>query len=785
MTITHYTYYKMYRSLVKYLLLFASFALLAKGVQAQNADFHVVPLPKEVKATGGGNFVLTGKTIICYPESDKKLRKHAQWLAQYVEQATGLKLQVTNLAAQRNCIRLVRSLKSTQKEVYRIRVNGDIVLLDGASEAGLFYAVQTFRKALPVGKVGELTIPAVEVNDHPRFSYRGAHLDVARHFFPADSVRRFIDMLALHGINRFHWHLTDDQGWRIEIKKYPRLTSVGSKRAQTVIGHNTPQYDNTPYGGYFTQKEIKEIVRYAEERYITIIPEIDMPGHMQAALAAYPELGCTGEGYKVWERWGVSDNVLCAGNDRTLRFIDDVLDEVARLFPSEYIHVGGDECPKTKWKQCAKCQARIKAEGLEADGGHTAEERLQSYVIRHAEAHLASLGKKMIGWDETLEGGLAPNATVMSWRGEGGGIEAAKQHHNVIMTPNTYLYFDYYQSDTPADEPEAIGGYLPLSHVYSYEPVPASLTPDEAKYIIGVQANLWTEYIPSFRQIEYMELPRMAALAETQWCDARQKDYSSFLKRLQRLVNHYRLANYNFCKVVYNARLSLSADTLSHAVLATLSTIDGADVHYTLDGTAPTVSSPKYTAPIRITAPCTLRADAFRSWGKAIEVKKSFTFSKSTACPVTLLQRPDPKQTYGGAALLTDGLQGENTNYASGRWIGFCGNDLEAVVDLGKEQSISSASVNVCVAMGYWIVDARSFEVLASADGKEFRLLAKEEYAPAVQGNPDYVIQHKLSFAPTSARYVKFVVTSEKSLPAWHSGHGHHGYVFVDELTVE
>ena len=320
-------------------------------------------------------------------------------------------------------------------------------------------------------------------------------------------------MLALHNINRFHWHLSEDQGWRIEIKSRPELTEIGSKRAETVIGHNSGKYDGKPYGGFFTQEEAKEIVAYAAERHITVIPEIDMPGHMQAALAAYPNLGCTGGPYEVWKIWGVSEDVLCAGNDETLKFIEDVLGEIIQIFPSEYIHVGGDECPKVRWAKCPKCQARIKALGLKSDKNHTAEERLQSFIINHAEKFLNGHGRQIIGWDEILEGGLAPNATVMSWRGVAGGIEAAKQKHDVIMTPNTYLYFDYYQTKDIANEPEAIGGYVPVETVYNYEPMPADLTPEEQKYIIGVQANLWTEYIPTYSQVEYMELPRMAAIS--------------------------------------------------------------------------------------------------------------------------------------------------------------------------------------------------------------------------------------------------------------------------------
>ncbi|MBQ2121418.1 MAG: beta-N-acetylhexosaminidase, partial [Bacteroidaceae bacterium] len=396
---------------------------------AQQTHYDVVPLPNQIVQKQGVAFTLNEKTQICYQKGDKNLKREAQFLSEYVKQTTGLSLKLTTKVGQGNQILLQLDDKIAAPEGYSLKVCDKGVLIQGKTPAGVFYGVQTLRKVL-AGANKSKVLSAVEINDAPRFSYRGAHLDVSRHFITADSVRRFIDMLALHNINRLHWHLTDDQGWRVEIKKYPKLVKVGSYRPETVIGHNTENYDGTPHQGYYTQKEIRAIVKYAQERHITIVPEIDMPGHMQAALAAYPELGCTGGPYEVWKMWGVSDHVLCAGNDKVLQFIDDVLNEIVALFPSEYIHVGGDECPKVRWKDCPKCQARIKEQKLEADHKHTAEERLQSYIIRHAGQHLATLGRKMIGWDEILEGGLAPGATVMSWRGEAGGVEAAKQGHD-------------------------------------------------------------------------------------------------------------------------------------------------------------------------------------------------------------------------------------------------------------------------------------------------------------------------------------------------------------------
>ena len=406
-------------------------------------------------------------------------------------------------------------------------------------------ASQTLRKSIPVAQGVDIALPAVEINDYPRFSYRGAHLDVSRHFFPVDSVKRFIDMLALHNMNRFHWHLTEDQGWRIEIKKYPKLTEIGAWRDRTVIGRNTEEYDNTRYGGFYTQEQAKEIVKYAGERYITVIPEVDLPGHMLAALAAYPEMGCTGGPYEVCPRWGVFEDVLCIGNEKSMQFLEDVMAEIIDIFPSKYIHIGGDEAPRTRWEKCPKCQARIRTEKLKADKNHTAEDRLQSYCMTRIEKLLNSKGRQIIGWDEILEGDVAPNATVMSWRGSAGGIKAAQLGHDVIMTPNDYCYFDYYQSEDTRHEPFAIGGFVPLEKVYSLNPT-ASLTEEQAKHILGTQANLWTEYIPTSEQVEYMVLPRMAALAEVQWTQLEKKDYTNFTTRLAGLIGLYRRDGLNY-----------------------------------------------------------------------------------------------------------------------------------------------------------------------------------------------------------------------------------------------
>ena len=458
----------------------------------QEADYQIIPMPQEIVTASGNPFILKSSVKILYPEGNENMQRNAKFLADYLKTATGKDFVIEAGTEGENAIVLALGTESENPESYQLKVTGDGITITAPTEAGVFYGIQSLRKSLPVAIGAEIALPAVEIKDAPRFAYRGAHFDTSRHFFTVDEVKTYIDMMALHNMNRFHWHITEDQGWRLEIKKYPKLTEIGSKRTETVIGRNSGEYDGKPYGGFYTQEEAKEIVAYAAERYITVIPEIDLPGHMQAALAAYPELGCTGGPYEVWRQWGVSEDVLCAGNDQVLKFLEDVYAELIEIFPSEYIHVGGDECPKVRWEKCPKCQARIKALGLKSDDKHSKEERLQSFVINHIEKFLNDHGRQIIGWDEILEGGLAPNATVMSWRGERGGIEAAKQKHDVIMTPNTYLYFDYYQTKDTENEPLGIGGYLPLERVYSYEPMPTSLTPEEQKYIKReLQASLY------------------------------------------------------------------------------------------------------------------------------------------------------------------------------------------------------------------------------------------------------------------------------------------------------
>ena len=526
-------------------MLMASIPLLLK---AGRADYRIVPLPKSIQTDTTRVFTLQPGMGIAYDANNAEIARTAQFLSEWIAQQTGLQLQLTP-AAKEAAIRLAVSGSPTDKESYVLSVNKTGITIRANQPAGLFRGAQTLRKSLPTD--GPVELPFATITDEPRFSYRGVHLDCSRHYFPVAVVKQYLDLLALHGCNQFHWHITDDQGWRFEVKALPDLAAKGSIRQQTVIGRNSGVYDGQPYSGYYTQDECREIVRYASERYINVIPEIDLPGHMQAALHVYPNLGCTGGPYPVWQIWGVSDDVLCAGNPEVLTFIKTVLGELCDVFPSKFIHIGGDECPKVRWKNCPKCQAKIRDLGLKDDGQHSLENQLQTYINHEVEQFLTSRGRNLIGWDEILEGGLTEGAVVMSWRGVNGGIEAARQHHRVIMTPTDFCYIDYYQLKDTWNIPLAIGGYVPASKIYSFEPlVPGKLSEEEQQYILGPQVNLWTEYIAAPEHLFFMLLPRLDAISEVQWCQPEQKDFDEFKTRLPRMMRLYDRLKVSYCHKV-------------------------------------------------------------------------------------------------------------------------------------------------------------------------------------------------------------------------------------------
>lgn len=513
------------------------------------ADYNVVPLPNSVTMTGGEPFELTPSTTVAYPEGNKDMERNAQFLARYVNDATRMTLSVVPGKAKKG-IRLVLDKKVSGEEAYTIMVDKKGVTIAGSTPKGVFYGVQTLRKSLPVGAATVVRLPSVKISDSPRFVHRGMMLDCSRHFFPLEFVKRYIDLIAMHNMNVFHWHLSDDQGWRIEIKKYPELTIKGSRRSGTVIGYNTALDDSIPYGGYYTQEQAREIVEYARQRYVTVIPEIDMPGHMLAALATYPELGCTGGPYEVGHRWGIYKDVLCVGNDKIYDFCEGVLDEIMQIFPSKLIHIGGDETPTEVWEKCPKCIKR-------AEDNNMTVKQVQSYFTSRIEKYVNSRGRRIIGWDEILGGDISQSAVIQSWRDTKHGRIAAEAGHDVIMSPTSHCYFDYSQADEKNSkyEPTLCGGYIPVEKVYAFEPCDENLSESSRPHILGVQANIWAEYLLYPNQVEYQALPRMAALAEVQWTSGK-KDYQAFLERLNRLVSFYDLYKLTYAKHLWPDRIT-------------------------------------------------------------------------------------------------------------------------------------------------------------------------------------------------------------------------------------
>lgn len=529
---------------MKKLFLLTAFIFCSLLTFAQmTADYNVVPLPQSIELNGKQVFKLNKNTRIIYTEGSDEMERNARFLQEYVEKNIGLRLLFSTNSSKPVANSVVLSLDKSisGEEAYKISVDNKFIIIKASTSAGLFYGIQTIRKSLPTVKTSEVDFPGGRIVDSPRFAYRGMMLDCGRHYFPVEFIKEYIDLIAMHNMNRFHWHLTDDQGWRIEIKKYPLLTLKGSIRNKTTIGHNSQIYDNTPYGGYYTQDEAREIVEYARKRYITVIPEIDMPGHQKAALACYPELGCKGGPYEVGQNWGVYFDILCLGNEKTYQFCEDVLSELMDIFPSELIHIGGDEAPKERTVECPKCKDLMAREGLNKNN-------VQGYFTNRIEKFVNSKGRRIMGWDEILEGKINQSATIHCWRGTEHGIKAAQLGHDVIMSPTSYCYLDYYQADpSKSDEPQGIGGYLPVKKVYEMNAVPDDISPENRKHILGVQGNLWTEYIAVPSHAEYMVLPRMAAIAEEQWCN-KKGTFEAFVPRLTNLTNLYNLYNLQYAK---------------------------------------------------------------------------------------------------------------------------------------------------------------------------------------------------------------------------------------------
>lgn len=771
----------------RFLPLLLSLALLLSigcTFAQQKRAVSIIPKPQHL-ALKQGQFILTPDTKIYVPEKSEELQSIANMLATSIKFVTGAQLQVVEKkvpSRAKNIIQLTLNSKpdTLGKEGYTLEVTPDKIILAANEANGLFYGMQTIWQLLPPTKTDvPVAIAALSIADKPRYEWRGMHLDVTRHFFPVEFVKQYIDYLAMHKLNTFHWHLTDDQGWRIEIKKYPKLTEVGAWRDSTLIGHywDLPQtYDHTRHGGFYTQEQVKEVVKYAQERYITVVPEIEMPGHSSAALTAYPQLGCTGGPYKVEPRWGIFKDVFCAGNEQTFTFLEDVLTEVMALFPSKYIHIGGDESPKDRWKVCEKCQARRSSEGLHD------EHELQSYFVQRMEKFVNSKGRQIIGWDEILEGGLAPNATVMSWRGTKGGIAAAKEKHFVVMTPGTHVYFDHYQGDREL-EPTAIHGYSPLSKVYAYEPTPEELSKDEQKYILGAQANLWTEYIPTTEHVEYMAMPRMAALAEVLWTPAKLKDWESFKQRMQQQYQRYDAKGINYAKSAYQVKQHLTLTPKANTTTVTFSTdAAGIDIFYTLDGSQPNTRSRKYSGPFEIKGKATITAGSFVD-GKLVGKASAKVFDKTKALNQPLKLTTESHSSFSpGKAALVNGLHGTTDHY-DGQWTGFLEDNFEAVVDLGSVQPISKLSSSYFQHIGYRVFLPTKVVYAVSEDGKQFKTVKVIE-----SPNPEEHILRKevsASIPVTNARYVKITAYNMAKSPEKYPSAGQKTWLLVDEVTAE
>lgn len=749
------------------------FALLASAasVSAAEADYNVVPLPQSVTVDAAQKpFALGSDTRVV---TTKALDREGDFLREYISQLPK--------AGAKGTIELKQGLLSDNPEAYRITVTPKKITIEGASAAGVFYGVQTLRKSLPADLSAPVEMPAGEVNDAPRFAYRGAHLDVVRHFFNADEVKTFIDMLALHNINKFHWHLTDDQGWRIEIKKYPRLTEIGSKRAGTLIGRYGAgtEIDSIPVEGYYTQDRIRDIIAYAADRHIEIIPEIDLPSHMMAALASYPELGCTGGPYEVLCTWAGYKDVLCPGKDTTMKFIGDVLSEVMELFPSKFIHIGGDECPKDRWKECPDCQARIAELGIVATDEASAETQLQGYVTRYAAEVARRHGKSIIGWDEILECDDIPqDAVVMSWRGTDGAVKGTARNHRVIQTPNDYLYFDYYQSDDMKAEPLAIGGYVPVRRVYSFEPFTDEMTDAQKALVMGPQANLWTEYVPTFSHLQYMELPRIAALSEVQWTAPEKKNYHDFKCRMPRLIAAYEREGYNYARHIFDTDISFRPDRSTGALSMSASVYPGTTVRYTLDGSQPTASSNAYDGPVMLEKDCIISAAAFDADGKRGTVTSdTLVVSAAAFGDITLANKPYSPFAFGGADALVDGLTGGD-NFRSGRWVGFLGDDCDATITFREPETVSQVSFKTCIVWPEGALEFRKAQVYGSADGKNFTLLASLDNPSQDPAQTNGAYGHTIGFNPVTLKAIRVVITPCEPSGIWKR------ILFVDEIQA-
>jgi hexosaminidase len=754
----------------------------------------VVPLPLRMERAPG-SFAFSREVRLFVEPGDADVLQVARYFADRLQAAAGFEIPVVSGpsgASSNAVIFRAAPIEALGDEGYDLSVTPRAVILWAEKPQGFFYGVQTLLQLLPAevyaskpSPATNWTVPCLSMSDTPRYRWRGMMLDVSRHFFPKEFVKNFIDYLAMHKMNTFHWHLTDDQGWRIEIKRYPKLTEVGAWRVDCEDkpwGEREAQKEGekAAYGGFYTQDEVKEVIAYARSRFVTIIPEIEMPGHCAAALAAYPEVSCTGGPFtvppgSVWPPIFVYN----PGKEETFEFLQNVLSEVADLFPGPFIHIGGDEVDKTAWKASAECQAVMAAQGLKN------EEELQSYFIRRIEKFLNSKNKRLIGWDEILQGGLAPNATVMSWRGTEGGIAAARQGHDVVMSPTSNCYFDYYQG-TPGQEPPGIGGYLPLRRVYAFEPTPADLTAQEGRHILGPQANLWTEFVPTPQHAQYMVLPRMAALAEVGWTSKPGRDWGSFKARLVKQLQRYDQAGANWAKSCFEVRFAPKVVPGKKELVVNLETESyRPEIRYTLDGTAPAASSPLYAGPLTINRTTVIKASTFES-GRTLRgpSEEKFYVHKALGDTVLLEYAFSDQHPGGGPSGLTDGLCGSKDR-DDGRWQGFEGSDLAATIDFGRPDVISRVSTGFLQNTKDSVFLPSAIEYLVSEDGKDFRSVAV--LANDVPPLSPEVLRKDFSanLKGIKARYIRVRARNIGTCPPGRPDAGEKAWLFADEIIVD
>jgi hexosaminidase len=745
----------------------------------------IIPQPVSLQVNEGA-FLLDANTAIQFNPANKELKAAADFFAKYVKNISGYSLPL-NVVKKKNILFQLASVAEIGTEGYQLKVTESAITIMANTKAGIVYGMQTLFQTMPAVRTNAaLKFPCMQVTDYPRFKWRGMMLDVSRHFFSPDMIKEFINLMASYKMNVFHWHLVDGAGWRLEIKKYPKLTQQAAWR---VDDKDKPwnwaevQFNNdknkATYGGYYTQEQVKEIVAYAQQRNITIVPEIEMPGHSEAAMAAYPELSCnpvvtfanTGN-FNISKAAGN----YCTGNDSAFVFLQNVLTEVMNIFPSQYIHVGGDEVDKSSWKICAKCQARLKAEGLKN------EEELQSYFIKRMEKFIVSKHRKMIGWDEILEGGLAPEATVMSWRGEAGGIEAAKMNHDVVMTPGSPCYFDHYQAG-PEGEPLAIGGFNTVKKVYEYEPIPKELNTEQAKRVLGAQGNVWTEYITTPAHLEYMVLPRMPALAEVLWSPAANKNWEQFNQRLQVLFKGYDQKGFNYSPGNFTVNIKPVSEN-GKLMVTLFSEALNPTIFYTIDGSLPTAQSQQYKQPISVESSLTIKAVNVVN-GKLMGLRaaeQSFAMHKAIGSNVTYTNAVNNNYQADGPNSLTDGVRG---TYAAGKyWHGFNGKDLVATVDMGVEKSIHSISLGCLQSYRDWIFLPQSVSFETSVDGVNFTVIQTVNNPVNVNETSATIHDFSASFSAQNARFIRVTAKNLGVCPKGHSGEGQPAWLFADEIII-